>query len=142
MLVQDCPVGKDEWTSEIADGNGSIAVSESNTPHLDVEVAGRWEGTVRKLVEFLSLDDDWDGLGAKAASRELLASAVGLAYLLNERVVDPPQRVVPGVVGSVIFEWQLPDGSYGEVEVVRPLYAEVMLVEPGQPAKHWTFPTI
>ncbi len=142
MLVQDCPVGKDEWTFEIADRNGSIAATKSNASNLVVEEAGRSEGTVRKLVEFLSLDDDWDGLGAKAPSRELLASAVGLAYLLNERGVDPPQRAVPGVEGSVIFEWQLPNGIYGEVEVVRPLYAEVMLIEPGKPAKHWTFPTI
>jgi hypothetical protein len=87
------------------------------------------------------LDDDWDGLGAKAPSHELVASAVGLAHLLNERGVNPPQRVVAGIEGSVIFEWQLPDGTHEEVEIVRPLYAEVMLVEPGQPARHWTLPS-
>ena len=70
-----------------------------------------------------------------------MTSGIGLAYLLSEKGVDAPQRVVPGLEGELIFEWQFPDGTYGEVEIVRPLYAEVMMIEPGKPAKHWTLPT-
>jgi hypothetical protein len=76
-----------------------------------------------------------------APSRELVESAIGLAYLFYERGVDPPDCVVPGLDGSVNLEWQEPGGIYTEVEVVRPLYAEVMRIEPGQPAKHWALPT-
>jgi hypothetical protein len=103
--------------------------------------AGPWEPAVRALVEFRRLGDDWDGQGARALSAELLASAIGLAYLLYERGTEPPSRVVPGPEGSAVFEWQFPDGAYAEIEVVRPFYAEVMLLRPGQPAKHWTLPT-
>ena len=53
----------------------------------------------------------------------------------------PASRVVPGVTGTVLLEWQFPDGTYGEVEIVRPFYAEVMMIQPGRPPKHWTLPT-
>jgi len=67
--------------------------------------ADPWEPAVQKIVGFQQLGDDWDGLGAKAPSRELLASAVGLAYLFYEKGVDPPLCVVPGLDGSVNLEW-------------------------------------
>jgi hypothetical protein len=71
----------------------------------------------------------------------VLKSAIGLAYTLLQQGIDPPSRVVPGPDGSAIFEWQDPDGTYTEVEVVGWLVAEVMLIEPGQAAKHWMLPT-
>src|SRR2546422_246528 len=40
----------------------------------------------------------------------------------------PPHAVVPGLDGSVIFEWQDPDGTFREVQIVRPLCAEVMVL--------------
>ena len=55
--------------------------------------------------------------------------------------MPPPSRVVPGVTGSVLLEWQFSDGTYGEVEIVEPFYAEVMMIQPGHPPKHWTLPT-
>ena len=60
--------------------------------------------------------------------------------MLHQRGVEVPSRVVPGLEGSVVFEWQFPDGGHGEIEVVRPFLAEVMLLEPGKPARHWTLP--
>jgi hypothetical protein len=92
-------------------------------------------------VKFQHLADDWDGLGAMAPSRALLESAVGLAYLLYEKGVDPPHAVVPGLDGSVNLEWQDPDGTIVEVEIDRPLHAEVMVIEPGKPPRFWTLPT-
>jgi hypothetical protein len=68
----------------------------------------------------------------------LLASAIGLAYCFWEKGVDPPHRVAPGVTGSIIFEWQDPDGTYSVVEIDRPLHADVMVTGPGTPAKQWT----
>jgi hypothetical protein len=84
---------------------------------------------------------NWDGQGARAPSYDMLASAIGLAYTLYQQGVDPPNCVIPGVDGTVTFEWHDPDGTYTEVEIVRPLYAEVMMIEPGKPARHWTLPT-
>ncbi len=141
----DCHILKEGWRKEACEQNGtSTAPARLQGVRGDeqpVPDAGPWEPAVKKLVEFQHLGDDWDGQGAKGPSFELLASAVGLAYLLQQQGVDPPTRVVPGVEGSVLFEWQFPDGTYAEVEIVGWLFAEVMLIEPGQPAKHWTLPT-
>ena len=106
-----------------------------------VEDAGPWEPAVQEIVGFQNLGDDWDGFGAESPSRDVLASAIGLAYCLYQDGVDPPHRVSPGACGSIIFEWQDADGTYTEVEVDRPLHAEVMVVEPDKPAKQWTLPT-
>jgi len=99
-----------------------------------------WAAAINQVVALQHLGDNWDGLGAAAPTNELLASAVGLAYLLKERGTDAPTRVVPGTDGAVIFEWQFPDGAYGEIELLRPFYAEVMLLRPGEPARHWVIP--
>ena len=136
MSILTCPVRREAWVHELGETNG--AARPNGKPSED---AGPWEPCVQKLVQFQQLGDDWDGCGAKAPSHELLVSAVGLAHLLRDRSVEAPSRVVPGLDGTVLFEWQFPDGAYGEVEIVRPLFAEVMLIEPGQPAKHWTLPT-
>lgn len=105
------------------------------------EDAGPWEPYVQQIVQFQHLGDDWDGAGAKSPADELLISAIALANVFGIQGVPPPSRVVPGLDGTVLFEWQLPDGVHAEVEVVRPFFAEVMLIEPGQPARHWTLPT-
>ena len=135
MVVLDCAIPKEEWISR---RNGVSSLPAQPRAERD---AGCWEPAVQKMVDFQHLADDWDGAGARAPSRDLLASAIGLAYLLLEKGVDPPHRVVPGLEGEVIWEWQFPDGTYGEVEIVHPLYAEVMMIEPGKPARHWTLPT-
>ena len=137
MPVLTYAVSKQAWFPEGAEGNGMATPRAERKPG----DAGAWEGSVHKLDTFRQLENDWDGLGAKAPSRDLLASAIGLAHVLNEQGVQPPQAVVVGLDGSVIFEWQDADGTFAEVEIVRPYYAEVMLLEPGRPAKHWTLPT-
>ena len=141
----NCHVPEQTWRKEAgASNDASPAPARLHGAHgeqREVPDAGSWEPAVVSMVELQHLGDNWDGQGARAPTHELLASAIGLAYTLHEQGVDPPTRVVPGPEGSVIFEWQDPDGAYTEVEVVRPLYAEVMLIQPGQPAKHWTLPT-
>jgi hypothetical protein len=141
MPVLDCPIPKEAWAHEVSARNGISARAEEHSVEKAGADAGPWEPAVQKIVEFQHLGDDWDGFGAKAPSSELLESAIGLAYTFSQKGVGPPQRVAPGVDGSVIFEWQHPDGTYTDVEIVRPFYAEVMMIEPGKPAKHWTLPT-
>jgi len=140
MSLLECPVRKEDWADKLPQRNGVSAAAKpmGGKPVAD---AGRWEPAVQKIVEFQHLGDDWDGLGAVAPSHELLACAIGLAYLFSENGLPPPNCVVPGLDGSVNFEWQDPDGTIAEVEIDRPLHAEVMVIRPEQPATHWTLPT-
>jgi hypothetical protein len=137
MSVLERPILKEEWAEEVTERNG-IAKQTGEAKARD---AGPWEPTVQEIIRFQGLGDGWDGFGAEAPSKEVVESAIGLAYRLREDGVAPPQRVAPGVCGSVIFEWQDPDGTYTEVEVDRPLHAEVLVVEPGKSARQWTLPT-
>jgi hypothetical protein len=141
MPVLDCSVPKQDWVQEVSERNGVSIPQAEQRAGKPVADAGPWEPAIQKIIAFQELGDDWDGLGAVAPSRELLESAIGLACLLSERGVDPPQAVVPGLEGSVNFEWQDPDGTITEVEIDRPLHAEVMLIEPGKPPRFWALPT-
>jgi hypothetical protein len=138
-LLLDCPIPEKAWHLETGARNGA-PITERHF-HKETASAGPWEPAINSIITFQYLGDDWDGLGAKAPSSELLESAISLAYLLCDKGVPPPSRVVPGLEGEVLLEWQETDGTYTDVEIVRPFFAEVMLVEPGKPAKHWTLPT-
>jgi hypothetical protein len=141
----DCHILEEDWRKEARQRNGASTaparLPRSNGDQKAVLDAGPWEPAVEEMAAFQHLGDDWDGQGARAPSHEILVSAIGLAYTLHERGVEPPSRIVPGPDGSVIFEWQDPDGTYTEIEIVGWLAAEVMRIEPGQLAKHWTLPT-
>jgi hypothetical protein len=137
MPVLDYPISKRDWDNEVGARNG-VSTELDEQP---VAEAGPWQPAIQKIIGFQHLEDDWDDSGAKAPSRELLDSAVALACALCKTGMEPPSRVVPGVTGTVLLEWQLPDGTYGEVEIVRPLFAEVMMIQPGRPPKLWTLPT-
>ncbi len=140
MSTLDCPVARNDWIQEVQ-RNGISGEPRAQKVGEAVADAGPWEPVVRKLVHFQDLAHDWDGFGAQAPSREVLESAIGLAYVFSEKGVDPPTGVVHGVDGTVLFEWQFSDGTYAEVEIDGPMHAEVMLIEPGKPATHWTLPT-
>jgi hypothetical protein len=140
MPVLDCRIRKETWAREIAVHEG-VAGNLAPAPPQHAEDAGPWEPAVQEILSYQQLRDGWDGFGAQAPSRDVLESAVGLAYASSQSGVVFPQRVAPGVAGDVIFEWQLADGTYATVEVDAPLNAEVMLIEPGRPPQQWTLPT-
>jgi hypothetical protein len=140
----NCHIPEQTWLKEAAvrneacpAGNRRRGVAKAQ----EVSAATRWESIVARIEAFQHLKDNGDSQGPQAPTAELLTSAIGLACTLHQQGVEAPTRVVPGPVGSVIFEWQDLDGTYTEVEVIRPFYAEVMVIQPGQPAKHWTWPT-
>jgi hypothetical protein len=141
MPVLVHPIPKQDWLKEVKSRNGVSPASQGEHPKDTVQDAGSWEPAVQKIVGFQHLGDDWDGFGALAPTREVLESAIGLAHCFLDDGVDPPHRVVAGPGGEVVFEWQDPDGTYTEVEIDLPLHAEVMVVEPGKPARQWTLPT-
>jgi hypothetical protein len=112
VLELDRPLPKADWARQLGGRNG---VSMPPAPHPaeeSVANAGPWEPAVLEVVSYQHLGDNWDGYGAEAPSREVLESAIGLAYAYLQNGVEPPYRVSPGVAGSVIFEWQQPDGTY------------------------------
>jgi hypothetical protein len=141
MPVLDCPIAKENWLEEVRQRNGFAPIFPEQPTKTRVPDAGAWEPAVQKILGFQHLQEDWDGFGAQAPSREVLESAIGLAYCLLEKGVDPPHRVVASTAGEVVLEWQDPDGTYTEVEIDAPLHAEVMVIEPGKPAKQWSLPT-
>jgi hypothetical protein len=69
----------------------------------------------------------------------LVQSAIHLANLLRQAQIDAPSCVVPGVNGTVVFEWQCADGAYLEIEITEPYRADVCLIVPGGSTECWTF---
>ena len=97
-----------------------------------------WADILDRLNGFSGLQDDWDGLGAKAPSLELVGSALEFARLLRQIGHEPPSSVAAGPDGTVLFDWQA-GPLYVEAEITTPYHAEWMQVVPGQPARHWVF---
>lgn len=97
-----------------------------------------WDKRIEELEALRTYEDDWDGQGAEALSVELMDSAVNLAQLLIQRGIDAPSCVVPGVNGTVVFEWQREEGSYLEIEITAPDRADGCLVVPGKQTECWT----
>jgi hypothetical protein len=95
-----------------------------------------WDDRIDDLLAIRALTKDWDGQGADAPPVELVDSALVLALLLRRDGVATPTRIVAGVNGTVIFEWQWDAGNYTEVEVTEPYQADMLLMTPGQPTKY------
>ena len=98
-----------------------------------------WQRRIENLEAFRTYQDDWDGQGAEAPTAELVQSAIHLASILRQAKIDAPSCVVPGVNGTVVFEWQSEDGAYLEIEITEPYRADACLILPGGPTEHWTF---
>jgi hypothetical protein len=102
------------------------------------EHEARWRQRLAELHALGDLHDDWDGQGASAPLPELVTSALALAEQLRQERIDAPCRVVAGVNGSVILEWQTPKGAYTEIEVTAPHQADGYSVVPGEQTLHWS----
>lgn len=98
----------------------------------------QWSKRIEDLEAIRNYQNDWDGQGATAPSPELVESAVSLAQMLAQRRVDAPSCIVPGVNGTVVFEWQGENGSYVEIEVTAPDRADACLIVSGKPTEPWT----
>jgi hypothetical protein len=96
-----------------------------------------WERVFEELRSLALLQDDWDGLGAKAPSPALLASAVKIAEWYRASNTIAPSRVVAGTDGAIIIEWQA-EGFYADLEIIKPYYAKGMVRMKGRQTQHWT----
>ncbi len=98
-------------------------------------VSAEWDRALDELQAIGRLENDWDGFGAPAPTSDLMESAVRLASLLRDQGVEAPSRIVPGLTGTILLEWQ--DGStYCEIEIDRPYRAELLILVPGQAPTH------
>lgn len=93
-------------------------------PVLDRETGSTWDREFDNLLRIRQLPDDWDGQGAPAPSTELVDSALVLALHLRQSSLPAPDRIVPGVAGTIVMEWQTKRGRCLELEVVEPYLAE------------------
>jgi hypothetical protein len=139
-LTMELPIPEQDWLEQAGRREKNGAIGQNRSEKAEHLYATEWQKILQEIDEFRTLGDNWDGLGAKAPSNELLDSAIGLARIWYGRDLIPPTRVLPGTAGTVVFEWQGDAGAYGEVEIDRPFHADVMLVRPGQPTKHWELP--
>lgn len=114
--------------------------SEANGQVEGSQLGGRerWEEILTKVRGFRDLEDDWDGLGAKAPDPALVESAIRFAGLGQQGGMATPAVVVPGLDGSVIFDWQTAD-VYMEVEICKPGYGEFMKKVFGYPSEQRVF---
>lgn len=94
-----------------------------------------WELRIDELLDIRRLQNDWDGLGAPAPATTVVDSALALAQLLRRKGCPPPCRIIAGLTGAVLFEWQNEEGSYSELEMSPPGRAEWILMIPGQPTR-------
>lgn len=94
-----------------------------------------WEERIDELLDIRRLPDDWDGLGASAPPTAVVDSALALAQLLRRKGCPAPCRILAGLTGAVLFEWQNEEGSYSELEMSAPGRADWILMIPGQPTR-------
>jgi hypothetical protein len=97
----------------------------------------RWGRTFEELRSMFRLQDDWDGLDAKAPSTALVASAIEIAEWYRGQGLPAPSRAVAAPDGAVLLEWQA-GGCYADVEITHPYHARVMLMVTGRPTQHRT----
>jgi hypothetical protein len=105
---------------------------------MDDEWATSWAKLARKLSAIGSLKDDWDGLGASAPSPEVKQAADRL--FANRRQYDPytpPNRIIAGPDGSIVFEWRL--GLSGlQMQIDEPGQVTFVLESPGEEPHIWS----
>lgn len=119
--------------------NGNATVPDVRTSGKDSETDPLWSAVIDVLLKIRDLRDDWDGDNAVAPTKATVDSALHLAIKFRDLSYRTPVRVVPGRMGSVIFEWSLPGTQYYEIEVVEPFMAESTLLRPGHPPAHFIF---
>ena len=82
-----------------------------------------WTDLIDDLLRIRNYGDDWDGEGSEALAPALIDGAITLAQRLESFGMEPANRVLAGVNGTVSFEWQSAEG-YREIEVTSPVDAE------------------
>lgn len=98
-----------------------------------------WNTAIAKLHAMLSLQDDWDGMGADAPTKPIVKSAIELVTQLSASPdIAAPSRVAATPRGTVVLEWQQTH-IYIEAEIVDPNTSEWMVVKDAELPTHQAF---
>ena len=91
-----------------------------------------WQvNTVKRILQFQSLQDNWDSYGSHRPSFNVIRSAVSI--LLKVTLDDPPMpRIVPVPGGGIQFEWRKGRREL-EIEVRPDGSIEYLKIEGGNP---------
>ena len=96
-----------------------------------------WNAIEMDLLALRRLEDNWDDLGALAPAPELVDSAlVFMKMMHDENPSIPPNRVVAGPLGEIVFEWQRL-GLVVEAEIATPEIVEFCWTEEDKESKIW-----
>jgi hypothetical protein len=77
-----------------------------------------WATVARKLQSFYALEDDWDGDGASAPSREAIESARDfVADIRGAGWPLPRSNPLVSPMGTICFIWNEPSGYILEIEI-------------------------
>jgi hypothetical protein len=113
----------------VPEANGAVTTCPRTEPD-------RWDEMIKRLIGLRNLQEDWDGMGAKAPKAALIDSALDLAVQLRQQGFRHPSRVGAGPDGEILLEWQ-DDHLYLEAEISAPHSTEWMLAIDDQRPKHW-----
>ena len=115
--------------------------SSSTNAALTMPELEPWELHFVQLRSFYRLEDDWDGLGGSAPLAGVVDTAFALLTAFQKHPdVEAPSRVIASPSGSVIFEWQTPDGHRLEAEISEPGLVEYCLKQLGTDPVFWEEP--
>ncbi len=93
----------------------------------------RWDATLEGIESVSNLEEDWDGEGSPKPGKGTLRMAIHVVMRMAAIGVRPPDRVVPGVNGTVLFVWSTATG-YVELEAtesgIEYFVAQGVLVRP------------
>ena len=98
----------------------------------------KWDALIREIGQMRRLGDNWDGAGGMGPSGPTVDWAIRMAQSFRDRTAPPPSRVMPGVTGSVLLEWQS-DGHLVQFEIPRPYAIELFDASQGQPPTYEEF---
>jgi hypothetical protein len=99
--------------------------------------AAQWDRLLDDLLRLRTLEEDWDGQGASALDPANVDRAIAWVQQMRRwEQALPPARVVPGVTGELILEWQA-DSFYLAAELAKSDRVEWLLTLPGQPTRQW-----
>lgn len=95
-----------------------------------------WRALRQEFLSFGSREPGWDGFGAAAPSPQLLESALDFLSGLQIQGTTPPSCVTLTPAGSVLVEWDEPDG-HTDAELFAPSEVEWMRMQKGHPTSFW-----
>ena len=95
-LTMELPIPERDWLEQAGRREKNGVIGQNRIEQTEDLYAAEWQKILQEIDEFRTLGDNWDGLGAKAPSNELLDSAIGLARIWCGRDLVPPIRVLPG----------------------------------------------